>query len=96
MSYPNPAITFQVNLEPDLIGLLHPDRHQTNQDTAQAAADDRKNHFSTWLPTHLQCSNIVVKDDGTFTAYGQEALRLATLHTTGTRPLLTVLSKVWQ
>mgnify|MGYP003387881939 CR=1 FL=1 len=104
MSNPSPTITFVVNLDnarheafgpntnSSSTGVLHPDRHQTNQDSAIAAEAVHKNQRSSFLPGFLAGENIVRNDDGTITAYGMKAYYLQKTYTVGLNPLLTVVS----
>lgn len=74
MSHPkHPIITFQVNLTPDLINLLHPSRHQTDQDRAQAEMNQFTNLINTYIPGLLCGENIEMRHGGQFTAYGMKA-----------------------
>lgn len=74
MSNPkHPIITFRVKTAPDLVQYCHPDRHQTNQDTAQSQAAQHKNLISTLFPGLLNGENVVDNYNGTFTAYGLRA-----------------------
>lgn len=105
MSNPlTPVITFRVNLDnarneafgPNTnssnTGVLHPDRHQSNQDTAIAAEAVHKTQRSTFIPGFLAGENIVRNDDGTITAYGQKAYYLQKTYTTGLNPILEIVS----
>jgi hypothetical protein len=69
----NPAITFQLNLTPDLITLLHPDKYQNNQDLGQAQAAYRTALINSWFPGLMNGENIEQKSAYTFTAYGSKA-----------------------
>lgn len=93
----HPIITFRLNLDSDLITLLHPARHQTNQDTAQAEAAQFNKLHTSFLPGKLRAENIEHNSDGTYTfvAYGLAAKYYVDTYTTGTRPLLTVVSNTY-
>lgn len=96
MSNPkNPIITFRANLAPDLVQYLHPDRHQTNQDTAQAQAAQHKNLNSSFLPGLLAGDNVVENHDGTFTAYGLKAKYIKDEYVTKLG-LLTVVTETFE
>jgi hypothetical protein len=73
MSTLNPAITFQINLIPDAIGLLAPDRYQTDQGVAQAAVAFRPALINSWFPGLMGGENIEQKTANTFVAYGEKA-----------------------
>lgn len=75
MSNPkHPIITFSISIKPDLISYCHPDRHQSNQDTAISAADQHKSLISTFFPGLLNGDNVIDNNDGTITAYGLKAV----------------------
>jgi hypothetical protein len=69
----HPIITFAVNVPSDKITLLHPDRHQTDQDLAVTQAAQHDNLKSVWLPGLTTAENIKLKQSGQFTAYGLRA-----------------------
>jgi len=71
MAYP--TITFRVKLTPDLIGLLHPARHQNDQDRAVTDMNTFTSSISTWLPDIVR-ANIIAKHDDTFSCQGQNAV----------------------
>lgn len=92
----HPIVVFQLNLNSDLISYLHPARHQTDQDVAQSEAAQFNNLHTSYLPGKLGAENIERRSDGTytFTAYGLQAKYYIDTYTTGTHPLLTVVSNV--
>jgi hypothetical protein len=69
----HPIITFAVNLPADKITILHPDRHQTDQDLAITQAAEHDSLKSAWLPGLTAAENVKLKQDGQFTAYGLRA-----------------------
>lgn len=98
MSNPkHPIITFALNLNSDLITYLHPARHQTNQDTAQSEATQFNNTHTCYLPGLLAGENLLRNSNGTvtFTAYGEKATYYKNTYTTGTNPLLTVVTNTY-
>ncbi len=91
-----PIITFKVALQPDLISQLHPDRHQTDQDIAQAQAAHRASLRNTYIPGLLRGENIEMKHDGTFTLYGMKAAYVKETYATnrpGQPAILVVVSE---
>ena len=83
MSHPkNPIITFRVNLAVDLNSYVHPDRFQSDQDIAQAQAAHRASLRDTFIPGLLAGENIMMNNDGTFTAYGMKAKYLLDTYAT--------------
>jgi hypothetical protein len=74
----HPIITFAVNVPADKITLLHPDRHQTDQDLAVTQAATHDALKSVWLPGLTTAENVKLKQDGQFTAYGMRANYLKT------------------
>ena len=70
--------------------VLPPDMFTSNTDTGRTAAAQHQNQFSPWIPGFLRGSNIVRNDDGTFTAYGQQAIYLKTRYADIDNPLLEV------
>lgn len=106
MSQPkHPIIVFALNLARNsnesvgpntnfnTTGILHPVRHTEDQDAVPAALTQFNTLRSSFVPGFLAGENVVKNDDGTFTAYGQKAIYLKNLHTTGENPLLTVVSE---
>ena len=105
MSNPkSPIITFTVNLARNAsesigpitnakdTGMLHPDRHDSDQDRGYAAQVQHDSLRSTYLPGFLTGENIIANNDGTITAYGLKAQYLKDTYTTGNNPILTVVS----
>jgi hypothetical protein len=91
----HPVITFQVNLTPlstedvgpltNLLNphVLHPDRHQSDQDNAVAEFSNRENNRSTWLPGLLAGENRALKHGDQFTVNGLKALYIKDTYTSG-------------
>lgn len=73
MSNLNPQITFQLNLTPDLIGLLHPDRSQTDQDVAVSQMQFRTALIDSYIPGLRNCENVEFKSATTFVVSGEKA-----------------------
>jgi hypothetical protein len=92
MANPHPTIVFKIAAPIDFISYLHPDRHQTNQDTAISNEATRNSLRSTWLPGFLRSENIVLNNDDTFTAYGEKALYLKNNFTEGANKCLDIIS----
>lgn len=105
MSNPkSPIITFKVNLSRNMseaIGpvtntkntaMLHPDRHNSDQDRGQAAQVQHDSLRSSYLPGFLTGENIIANNNETITAYGLKAQYLKDTYTTGDNPILTVVS----
>lgn len=103
MANPSPEITFRVNLElnsTELLGpktnsrspsILHPDRHDNDQDRAVSNMANHKDLRSTWIPGLSAANNRALKDGDTFTEYGLTALYIKNRYTTGDNPLLEVV-----
>lgn len=80
-----PTITFQVNLgvpRTEALGantnqterdMLHPDRHDNDQDRAVANIANHASEKITWLSGLLAGSNLNLKDGDTFTLSGGKA-----------------------
>lgn len=80
-----PTITFQVNLavpreekigpitNSDNSAILHPDRHDNDQDRAITNISNHSSEKITWLAGLLGGSNINLKHGDTFTLSGQKA-----------------------
>jgi hypothetical protein len=98
MSNPkNPIITFQVNLTPDLIGLLHPARYQSDQDLAVNQMNQFTNLINTYIPGLLTGENVEIKHNGQIVAYGQRAKYLKDIYATdrpNQKAILTVVSEI--
>lgn len=91
----SPIITFQINLTPNLISLLHPARSQTNQDQAVLDMNQFTNLINTYIPGLLAGENIEQKNGYQFTAYGQKAKYILDTYATdrpGQPAILTVIS----
>ncbi len=94
----HPSFTFTVNLEllneeqigPNTnaisTGILHPSRHQDDQDNALVEKSNFKNTRSTWIPGKLAGENRVLKHGDTFTLTGQKALYIRDLYGIGFAP----------
>ena len=70
--------------------VLHPDAYQTSGDLGRTHAAQHENQFQPNIPGFLRGSNIVRNDDGTFTAYGQQASYLKTQYADIANPLLVI------
>lgn len=105
MSNPKaPIITFSVLLDrnrqesvgpvtnPNNTAILHPDRHDNDQDRGYANEVQHDSLKSTYMPGFLAGENVVLNNDGTITAYGLKAQYLKNTYTTGSNPLLEVVS----
>lgn len=90
------SLTFRVNLEllsAEQIGvldgnrsvnMLHPDRHQSDQDNALfTEGPNRKYTRSTWVPGQLVGENRALKHGDTFTAYGEKAIYIRNMYASG-------------
>ena len=98
----HPIITFRVLMNrqrQETIGpitnsrtgdVLHPDMYNSSPDRGRSSAAQHQHQFQPYIPGFLQGSNIVRNDDGTFTAYGQEAVYLKTEYADIANPLLEV------
>ena len=103
MANPSPEITFRVNLElnsTELMGpktnsrspgILHPDRHDNDQDRAVSNIANHVELRSTWIPGLSAANNREMKDGETFTEYGQNAIYLKDRYTTGDNPILEIV-----
>jgi hypothetical protein len=91
----SPIITFRVAAGPDLVSYLHPDRCDNDQDRAISAAAHRASNVSVYLPGYLSGENVTKNHDGTFTAYGMKAKYMKDNYTTGTNPLLAIVSETF-
>lgn len=105
MAYPkHPIITFRLKLDrrmtedvgpvtnPNNTAVLHPDRHDNDQDRGYQHEVQHNALRSTFVPGFLAGENIVKNDNDTFTAYGQKAKYLLDTYTTGANPILEVVS----
>ncbi|MHA1949716.1 MAG: hypothetical protein ACW99G_06970 [Candidatus Thorarchaeota archaeon] len=93
----HPVFNFRVNLEllstekigPKTnsinVGMLHPTRHQDDQDNAVVEQSNFKDTRSTWKPGVLGM-NGAYKDGDTFTAYGVKGLYLRDTYGIGYAP----------
>lgn len=70
--------------------VLHPDSYNMSADAGRANAAQHQTQFSSWIPGFLRGSNIAENSDGTFTAYGQQAVYLKTQYADIENPLLEV------
>jgi len=101
----NPVIVFSVNLTPvtettigpltnsRTTGILSPDRFQSSPDQAFIDMATRDNYISTWLPGLLDGENRKLKAGDTFTVKGEKAYYIKQRYTTGTNPILSVVSE---
>ena len=93
----HPSFTFLVNLEllkTEAIGpktnsispaMLHPSRHQDDQDNAQLEQANFKTTRSTWKPGLLGL-NRVLRDGDTFTVTGHKGIYLRDMYAVGFAP----------
>lgn len=98
----HPIYTFRVNLDrltnervgPNTnsrnVGVLHPDMHVNSPDLGRAQAAQHQTGNVSWLPTLFPGMNIDINDDGTITAYGQQAVYLKKTYADVENPLLTL------
>jgi hypothetical protein len=98
----HPIITFRVimnrRLNEDIgpltnsksTNVLHPDMHDNDPDRGRTNSANHETQFQPFIPGKLNGSNIVRNDDGTFTAYGQEAVYLKTQYADIANPVLEV------
>jgi len=103
MALIHPVITFEVNLDVPKteafgpltseteVRILHPDRHQNDQDKAVTDIDNHKNNKSTWIPGLTVGENRALKHEDQFTADGLRATYLKDNYTTGLNPILKVV-----
>jgi hypothetical protein len=95
MANPTPAITFRVNLKPfsneafgpaaGVTGVLSPDRHVSDQDSAIEALETRAGQRLAHLPS-LSVGNHKLVHGEEFTAYGQKAVYLRQMYAVGYAP----------
>ncbi len=88
MADPHPTLTFEVdltlntqeNLGPNgnlsTPAMLHPDRHDNDQDNAQTSINQRHDHLSTWIPGLQGANNRPLKHGDQFTEHGLNAIYL--------------------
>lgn len=100
----HPIYTFKVNLDRlrnEVVGpntnqksvnLLHPDMHQTSPDRAQSQMAQHQKSNIAWLPSLFPGTNFDINDDGTITAYGQQAAYLKQTYADVENPLLTLIN----
>ena len=72
------------------VNLLHPDMHDSSPDRGRTNSNNHETQFQPFIPGILNASNIVRNDDGTFTAYGQQAVYLKTQYADIVNPVLEV------
>jgi hypothetical protein len=101
----HPYYVFNVNLSLNLqeaigpctnqksVTVLHPDQHQTSPDLGRQQKAVRVLQNTTWFAGLLAAGNIEINDDGTITAYGAQGKYLNDTHTTGSNPLLTLVTQ---
>lgn len=91
----HPVITFRVNLETvDRQGHLVPNRIEASGNETVAEADQMKNNRTIYLPGLLVGENKhKLKHGDEFTLKGQKAVYFKNLYTTGTNPVLTIVSE---
>lgn len=98
----HPIITFRVLMNrqsQEAIGpitnqknvtMLHPDMHDNDADRGRLNSENHETQFRPYIPGFLRGSNIVRNDNGTFTAYGQQAVYLKQQYADIANPLLEV------
>ncbi len=101
----HPIYVFRVNLDrlnsekigpktnSSSVNLLHPDMSNQSADygrTLLSAHDGVAKH--SWLPGFLRGQNIDINDDGTITAYGQQAVYLKKNYGNTENPVLTIIN----
>lgn len=99
----HPIITFKVLMNrhtQEVVGpltnsrtgdVLHPDMYQSSPDLGRTNAANHETQFSPWMPNSLR-NNIVDHGDGTFTAYGSDAIYLKTQYADIDNPLLEIMN----
>lgn len=85
MSNPSPTYTFTVNLK---VLSRYSWAHPTS---TQEGVDNTATQISSWMPGLLR-GNYVLKDGNTLVAYGLQGRYLYDNYTTGTDPLLILVS----
>jgi len=95
MANPTPALTFRVNLTlhrteafgpaGGSTGVLHPDRHVSDQDAAVESIANRATQLHGYLPSVTLGSHKLVHGQE-FTAYGQKAVYLRETYAVGYAP----------
>jgi len=98
----HPIITFRVLMTRQLqetigpitnsksVAVLHPDRYDSSADRGRTNSANHETQFQPFIPGFLRGNNIVRNDDGTFTAYGQQAVYLKQQYADIANPLLEV------
>ena len=98
----HPIITFRVSMArraEETVGpitnartgnVLHPDMYNSSSDSGRTNAAQHESQFQPYIPGFLNGSNIVRNNDGTFTAYGQQAYYLKKQYADIDNPLLIV------
>lgn len=72
------------------VSVLHPDMHDNDTDRGRTNSANHETQFQPYIPGFLTGSNIVRNDNGTFTAYGQQAVYLKQQYADVANPLLEV------
>lgn len=89
----HPTIVFEVNLETvDRVSTLVPEMYQSSPDRGRTDADNQKTLRSTWIPG-LNRGNHELKHGDQFTVQGMQAYYLKTTYTTGSNPILKIISE---
>lgn len=101
-SIKHPIYTFKVNLDrlssekvgpntnQQSVNLLHPSLHQTSPDRGRTEAAQHAKSNIAWIPSLFPGVNFDINDDGTITAYGQQAVYLKKTYADVENPLLTL------
>lgn len=74
-------------------GVFSPDTFQTSPDQGRTENSNRASLKSSWIPGLLDGENRVLKNGDTFTLSGEKAVYVKNTYTTGTNPLLTIVSE---
>lgn len=85
---------FKFVAAPDTIGLLHPDRYQTNQDTAVSQITQHNSLINSYIPGLTAGENRELKENGTFQVAGLKAYYYKQLYVNVPNPILAVVSSV--
>lgn len=93
MANPSPAITFQVDLSTvDSGSFLTPDQYSQSPSYGRALTAQQANTRVTFIPGLQICGNRELKHGQQFTEYGMKAMYLKGQYTTGSHPILKVIS----
>ena len=72
------------------VSVLHPDQHDNSADRGRINSANHENQYEIFIPGFLRGNNIIRNADGTFTAYGQQAVYLKQQYADIENPLLEV------